>query len=273
MSRRWTDADAVEVIVSDGSRCSGMVLVALTVLFATTVHAQSEHQRAQNLATCLQGRYPSLCKRALLTSEELRKVDAAERRDNLSTCLGGKYPTLCRRHLLTPAELDQVVAAEKRENLKTCMQGRFPSLCKTAWLSPVELAEARGAERRENLRTCMTGRYPSLCKKGLLSPVELVAARAAEASATASRPAAASRRTGGLLPTHPRTSGCEDGHWVESVSDDGTVVKLEDGSVWSVDSVDAIDAALWLPTTDITTCDGNLINTEDGETVEAEQLQ
>jgi hypothetical protein len=68
------------------------------------------------------------------------------------------------------------------------------------------------------------------------------------------------------------SSGCESGHWVESVSDDGQIVELEDASIWEVDAVDAIDSALWLPTTDIVVCDDKLINTDDNETVSATRI-
>jgi hypothetical protein len=57
------------------------------------------------------------------------------------------------------------------------------------------------------------------------------------------------------------------------VSNDGQIVKLEDGSIWQVDAVDAIDSMLWLPTTDIIACDGKLINTEDNETVSARRIR
>ena len=67
--------------------------------------------------------------------------------------------------------------------------------------------------------------------------------------------------------------GCESGHWVDSVSDDGDIVKLEDGSVWEIAAVDTVDSMLWLPTTDIIACDDKLINTEDNETVEATRLK
>jgi len=69
------------------------------------------------------------------------------------------------------------------------------------------------------------------------------------------------------------SSGCESGHWVESVSDDGEIVKLEDGSIWEVDGADTIDSALWLPTTEIVVCDGRLINTDDNEKVSATQIR
>ena len=70
----------------------------------------------------------------------------------------------------------------------------------------------------------------------------------------------------------PVVAGCEDGHWIKSVSSDGEIVALEDGSVWQVDSADAIDSALWLPITNIVACDDKLINTDDGETVEATRI-
>jgi hypothetical protein len=68
-------------------------------------------------------------------------------------------------------------------------------------------------------------------------------------------------------------SDCESGHWVDSVSSDGQIVKLEDGSIWEVDPVDAIDSMLWLPTTDIISCDDKLINTEDNEKVSARRIR
>ena len=79
----------------------------------------------------------------------------------------------------------------------------------------------------------------------------------------------------GKVPTSRghRSSGCESGHWVDSVSNDGQIVKLEDGSIWEVDAVDTIDSALWLPTTDIVACDDKLINTEDNETVSATRIR
>lgn len=70
----------------------------------------------------------------------------------------------------------------------------------------------------------------------------------------------------------PALADCEDGHWTKSVSSDGEIVVLENGSVWQVCSSDAIDSALWLPTTNIVACNDKLINTDDGETVEAVRI-
>jgi hypothetical protein len=93
--------------VSNGRLAS---LGAALLLAASMAGAQTDLQRAENLATCLRGRYPALCKKAWLSAAELRKTEAAERRENLATCLDGKYPTLCHRQLLTPAERSQVDA-------------------------------------------------------------------------------------------------------------------------------------------------------------------
>ena len=66
---------------------------------------------------------------------------------------------------------------------------------------------------------------------------------------------------------------CEDGHWIDSVTDDGRIVILEDGSIWEVDSLDRIDSSLWLPTTEIVACDDKLINTDDDEVVAAQRIR
>jgi hypothetical protein len=66
------------------------------------------------------------------------------------------------------------------------------------------------------------------------------------------------------------------GHWVQSKTDDGSIVILEDGSVWQIDPLDQIDTALWLEMTDITVVEiaGGylLINTDDGEKAHARLL-
>lgn len=69
------------------------------------------------------------------------------------------------------------------------------------------------------------------------------------------------------------SSGCESGHWVQEVLNDGEIVILEDGSVWQVDLVDAIDSSLWLPTSDIIACEDKLINTDDNESVDATRIR
>lgn len=74
-------------------------------------------------------------------------------------------------------------------------------------------------------------------------------------------------------PAYRSHNTCESGHWVDSVMEDGSIVRLEDGSLWEVDAVDTVDSALWLPTTEIIVCDGKLINTEDKESVSVRRLR
>ena len=250
-----------------------LILVAtLAAIASPPVEAQSDFEREQNLTTCLSGRYPALCKKHWLSADESKKVEIAERRENLKTCLTGRYPALCNRSKLSADEAQQVLAAEKRENLKTCLTGRYKALCKKNLLTEQELKQVLAAEQSENLRTCLTGRYQSLCDKSILTKEQLSQTQAAESRAGESRkqyvgktPASRGRRYS--------SSGCESGHWVDSVSNDGQIVKLEDGSIWEVDAVDAIDSSLWLPTTDIVACDDKLINTEDNETVSATRIR
>jgi hypothetical protein len=235
--------------------------------------AQTDLQKAQNLTTCLTGRYPSLCRRDWLTSDERTKVEVAEQQQNLQTCLSGRYPTLCKKGLLSQEEQQQVLAAEKRENLKTCLMGRYKLLCKKNLLTDSELRQTLVAERAENLRTCLTGMYPRLCERSLLSSHELAQVQEAEKKVreAPSQLGAGQQRP---LPTRrTRSSGCEAGHWVESVSSDGQIVKLEDGSIWEVDPIDRIDAMLWLPVSEIVACADKLINTDDNETVSARRIR
>ncbi|MGI9056479.1 MAG: hypothetical protein ACR2F2_11835 [Pyrinomonadaceae bacterium] len=68
-------------------------------------------------------------------------------------------------------------------------------------------------------------------------------------------------------------TGCDSGHWIDSVSEDGNIIKLEDGSIWEVDSVDTIISTLWLPITEVMVCDDKIINTDDNESVSVTQLK
>lgn len=247
-------------------------IATFTALTSSPVMAQTDLERSKNLITCLSGRYPSLCKKQWLGPEESKKVGSAERRENLKTCLTGRYPALCNTSKLSADEAQQALAAEKRENLKTCLTGRYKTICNRHLLSDAELRQVITAEESENLRTCLTGRHPSLCDKSFLTKKQLSQTQAAE-----NRIEEARKQHIGKMPVlrsrGSTSSGCESDHWVESVSDTGQIIKLEDGSIWEVDAGDAVDSALWLPTTDIVACDDKLINTDDNEAVSAMRIR
>jgi hypothetical protein len=71
------------------------------------------------------------------------------------------------------------------------------------------------------------------------------------------------------------------GHWIESVSSNGAIVTLEDGSMWEINSIDQIYTSIWLPITDITVLVSRspigpyqyvLVNKDDGEQALAKYL-
>jgi hypothetical protein len=181
----------------------------------------------------------------------------------------GKYPSLCRRDKLSSEERERAIAAEREENLRICLTGRYKTLCKKNLLSATQLNETLIAERAENLRTCLSGRYPQLCNKSLLTQEQVSEVIAAERQAAERKSASPTRL--GRQGTSP--SGCEAGHWIDSVLADGRIIKLEDGSIWEVDAVDTVDSALWLPVTDIVACSDKLINTDDNEAVSARRIR
>lgn len=66
---------------------------------------------------------------------------------------------------------------------------------------------------------------------------------------------------------------CTEKHWIQSKGDDGSIIILEDGSVWEVDAVDRINSMLWLPTEDVIICNGRMINLDNGEKVNVIRLR
>ncbi len=238
-------------------------------LFCAPLGAQSPKDRAENLGTCLSGKYPSLCRYELLSPEDLARARGAERLQNLETCLTGLYPSLCKHGLLSADETARVDEAERRENLKTCLTGLYPSLCKRSLLSPTEHAKVTEAERIEYLKTCLSGQFPSLCDHSRLSAEELSRAVQAEQTAAADKKSESQRSVQAPRAAQP----CEEGHWIASISDDGEIVILDDRSIWEVDSLGTIASSLWLPYTAILVCEGRLINTDDNEVVSAERIE
>ena len=72
-------------------------------------------------------------------------------------------------------------------------------------------------------------------------------------------------------PAH--AASCDGGHMVDSVTGDGSVVVLEDGSVWNIEAADQPDVAAWTEATGIAVCDGFLVNEDDHETADADELR
>lgn len=223
-----------------------------------------------NLSTCLDGRYPALCKKDLLTPEQRTQAEAAERRANLKQCLDGRYPALCKHNLLSESEKKIVLEAERRANLAVCIQGRYPALCRHQLLSADERAQVDVAEKSENLKVCLQGKYRTLCHHDWLNSEQAARVAAAE---KANPPATVSARP--PLGRRARGGGgdCESGHWIQAVMSDGEIIKLEDGSLWQVDAGDTVDSALWLPISDVVVCNDKMINTDDNETVGVTRLR
>ncbi|WP_164850637.1 MULTISPECIES: hypothetical protein [Enterobacter] len=79
-----------------------------------------------------------------------------------------------------------------------------------------------------------------------------------------------------LLLAFPSFSwaNCESGHWLQTKNDDGTILTLEDGSVWRVTGGGELDSQLWLQTDELLVCDdGTIINKdESNEQVDVQLL-
>jgi hypothetical protein len=73
-----------------------------------------------------------------------------------------------------------------------------------------------------------------------------------------------------------RYSATGNGHWIDSILDDGNLIKLEDGSLWEVSPSDAGESGVWTESSEITVIAGGdpgypyrLVNTDDNEVVRA----
>lgn len=72
--------------------------------------------------------------------------------------------------------------------------------------------------------------------------------------------------------------GTGSGHWLQKNIDSGSMLVLEDGSLWEIDPIEKIDAMLWLPMTSVRVLESTngapgydylIVNTDDGEKVHA----
>ncbi len=76
-----------------------------------------------------------------------------------------------------------------------------------------------------------------------------------------------------LLCTGTAMAWCESGHWLVSKSRNGYLLMLEDGSVWQVNSADAVYARTWLLSDNIMVCDFGLVNVDDNSQVLAIRIK
>lgn len=67
--------------------------------------------------------------------------------------------------------------------------------------------------------------------------------------------------------------GCLDGHWINSVTSNGEMVILEDGSVWQVNVLDTIRTMLWLPVSRVTICGDRMINNSNSQTARVTRVR
>jgi len=77
-----------------------------------------------------------------------------------------------------------------------------------------------------------------------------------------------------LLLSAGAYADCESGHWLQTKNDQGSILTLEDGSVWMVINGGEIDSQLWLESDEILICDDStFINKdEDNEQVSVQLL-
>ncbi len=67
--------------------------------------------------------------------------------------------------------------------------------------------------------------------------------------------------------------GCDEGHLIQEKTNDGSIVTLEDGSVWEINRIDRAYTVIWPLETEIIACDGTLTKVDDGEVVEAIRIK
>ena len=67
--------------------------------------------------------------------------------------------------------------------------------------------------------------------------------------------------------------GCDEAHMIKEKTSDGSMVTLEDGSVWEINRIDRSYVVSWPPETVIIACEGTLTKVDDGEVVEAMRIK
>lgn len=70
-----------------------------------------------------------------------------------------------------------------------------------------------------------------------------------------------------------RAQACEADLTISTIASDGTIIKLDDGSIWEVEAGDASTSSSWAVGEEIVACDDKLINTDDDEDVSATRIK
>jgi hypothetical protein len=69
------------------------------------------------------------------------------------------------------------------------------------------------------------------------------------------------------------TSGACEEHWIRQISNHGHLIRLEDGSLWRIDSRDSSQSAHWLQFAEVSVCGGKLVNEDTREEIHAERIR
>ncbi len=67
--------------------------------------------------------------------------------------------------------------------------------------------------------------------------------------------------------------GCDEGHLIKEKTSDGSMVTLEDGSVWEVNRIDRSYIISWPADTEVIACGATLTKVDGGEVVEAMRIK
>ena len=67
--------------------------------------------------------------------------------------------------------------------------------------------------------------------------------------------------------------GCDEGHMIKEKTSDGSIVTLEDGSVWEVNRIDRSYIMSWPLESEVIACDATLTKVDNGEVIEAMRIK
>jgi hypothetical protein len=259
-----------------------------------------EIERQENQRLCLTGKTPDKCDRALLSLRDIQQTIVAERRENLKNCLlgpgGDRRP--CRRDWLSEPEVKRVEATGKLPPEARPVSAGLPvePVQPTAAQTPTP-QPAPFPARPERLGGPVTPPpvptvvppqpvfievppAPPVARKESAKVAEKAAklrAAKAAAAASASREARAARSkaaspTAARKPDSPYAH-CNAEQFIETLSSEGRVAELEDGSIWIIALRDSEKVLSWETPAHVVACPTELINTENGQSVQARRQE